>query len=155
MGWRRTALALATGLLCAVAVVPAGLAGKPTMVREAIDETFPDGFLTAECGIAVQTRVIGQQITRTHDENGNLLEVFTINVTLTATSAEGTFRFNDVGSDVTRMTKDGLVHQINGQVPFWFNGTAWEDPVTGELLKEPTKEVFESMLAQACAALNP
>jgi hypothetical protein len=155
MGWRKAAVALAIGLVCAVALVPAGLAGKPTLVREAIDETFPDVFLTTECGIAVETRAVGHQTTRTHDGNGNLVEVFTINVKLTATSAEGTFRFNDVGSDITKITKDGVVHQINGQVPFFFNGTALENPITGEVLKEPTKLVFESTLGAACAALNP
>ena len=153
MRWKRAALAVATGLVCAVALTPAGLAGKPTTVREAIDETFDDDFLTEECGIAVETRAVGHQTTRTHD--GNLIEVFTINVKLTSTSAEGTFRYNDVGSDVTKITKDGVVHQINGQVPFFFNGTAWENPITGEVLKEPTKLVFESMLESACAALNP
>jgi hypothetical protein len=155
MRWKRAALAVATGLVCAVALTPAGLAGKPTFTREAIDETFDDDFLTEECGIAVETRAVGHQTTRTHEGNGNLIEVFTINVKLTSTSAEGTFRFNDVGSDVTRITKDGVVHQINGQVPFFFNGTAWENPITGEVLKEPTKLVFESMLESACAVLNP
>ena len=68
--------------------------------------------------------------------------------------AFGTFRFKDVGADVTRITKDGVLHQI-GQLPFWFNGTSWEDPITGEVLKEPTgADRFESMIAKACAALG-
>ena len=133
------------------------LAGKPTIVREDLDETFADVFLSDECGVPVETRIVGHQIIRSFtDGDGRLVEVFTLNMTLTATSAFGTFRFKDVGADVTRITKDGVLHQIIGQLPFWFNGTAWEDPTTGEVLKEPTgTDRFESMTSKACAALGP
>ena len=126
-------------------------------MREELDETFPDGFLSEECGVPVETRIVGHQIIRSYtDGSGRLVEVFTINMTLTATSAFGTFRFKDVGADVTRITNDGVVHQIIGQLPFLFNGTTWEDPETGEVLKEPTgADLFESTLAKACAALGP
>ena len=132
------------------------LAGKPTIVREDLDETFADVFLSDECGVPVETRIVGHQIIRSFtDGDGRLVEVFTLNMTLTATSAFGTFRFKDVGADVTRITKDGVLHQIIGQLPFWFNGTSWEDPITGEVLKEPTgADRFESMIAKACAALG-
>ena len=132
------------------------LAGKPTIVREDLDETFADVFLSDECGVSVETRIVGHQIIRSFtDGDGRLVEVFTLNMTLTATSAFGTFRFKDVGADVTRITKDGVLHQIIGQLPFWFNGTSWEDPITGEVLKEPTGAArFESMIAKACAALG-
>lgn len=157
MGLRRAGFALAAALTCAVAVAPIGLAGKPTTTRETIDETFADGFLTFFCEVPVTTHASGHAITRTFtDDNGRLIEVFTVNVKLTATSADGTYRFQDVGADVTRITKDGVVHQIIGKLPFWFNGTIWEDPITGETLKEPTgADLFESMLGKACAALNP
>jgi hypothetical protein len=127
------------------------------MTRVAVDETFPDGGLTAACGIPVQTHAFGHEITRSFtDGSGRLIEVFTLNVALTASSAESTFRFRDVGADVTRITKDGVVHQIVGKLPFWFNGTYWENPITGEPLKEPTgADLFEDMLAEACAALGP
>ena len=140
-----------------MAAAPVGLAGKPTMTREAIDETFADEFLTDFCGVPVETRALGHQITRTYtDDSGRLIEVFTINVSVTSTSEEGTFRVRDVGADVTRVTKDGVVHQIIGKLPFWFNGTTWENPITGEVLKEPTgANLFESMLGKACAALAP
>ena len=157
MRWTRTGIALAAALACAVAAAPVGLAGKPTITREAIDETFADEFLTDFCGVPVETRALGHQITRTYtDDSGRLIEVFTINVSVTSTSEEGTFRVRDVGADVTRVTKDGVVHQIIGKLPFWFNGTTWENPITGEVLKEPTgADLFESMLGKACAALAP
>ena len=89
-------------------------------------------------------------------DDGRLLETFTINLSLTATSDYGAYRFRDVGADVTRITQDGVVHQVIGKLPFWFNGTAWENPVTGEVLKEPTgADLFEPMLEDACAALAP
>jgi hypothetical protein len=157
MGWRPAGLVLAAALVCAAAVVPIGLAGKPTITREVVDETFADGFLTDACGVPVETHVAGHLIIRTFtDSNGRLIEVFTVNVSVTSTSDEGTFRFRDVGADVTRITHDGIVLQIIGKLPFWFNGTTWEDPITGEVLKEPTgSDLFESMVQKACAALAP
>lgn len=156
MRLRSGVIALAAVLVCGVVVAPA-FAGKPTITREAVDVTFEDEFLTDECGVAVETRVTGFQASRTFtDGKGRLLEVFTINDTLTATSAFGSFKFKDVGADVTRITKDGVVHQIIGQLPFWFNGTMWENPITGEVLKSPTgADQFESTLEDACAALAP
>jgi hypothetical protein len=157
MGWTRRSIALVAVLTCAVAVAPTGRAGQPTFTREQIDDTFTDDFLSGECGVAVETHALGHQTSRSYtDGTGRLIEVFTINVGLTATSANGSFRFRDVGADVTRVTKDGVVHQIIGKLPFWFNGTAWENPITGEVLKEPTgADLFESMVGKACAALAP
>jgi hypothetical protein len=150
-------VAIATVLSCAATLVPASLAAQPNFVREDVDETFPDGFLTSECGVAVTSRATGHQTTRTFtDANGRLIEVFTLSISIVSTSDFGTFRFRDVGADVTRVTKDGVVHQIIGKLPFWFNGTTWENPDTGEVLKEPTgPDLFESMLGKACAALAP
>ena len=157
MGWKRAGIALVAALAFAVAVAPIGLAGKPTFTREQVDETFADTFLSDECGVSVETRALGHQTDRSYtDGTGRLVEVFTINVGLTSTSEFGTFRFRDVGADVTRITKDGVVHQIIGKLPFWFNGTTWENPITGEVLKQPTgPDLFESMLGKACAALAP
>ena len=95
----KAGVALAT---VAVLFATAGqaLAGKPTIVRENVDETFADEFLSDECGVPVETRIVGHQIIRSYtDGNGRLVEVFTLNMTLTATSAFGTFRFKDVGAD--------------------------------------------------------
>jgi hypothetical protein len=152
------------GVVAAIAAVSVSclvawpaLAGKPTIVRETTDLTFSDPFLSDACGVPVMAHVTGHQTLRTFaDGKGRLIEVFTINDRIVATSAYGTFRFRDVGADVTRVTKDGIVHQIIGQLPFWFNGTTWEDPVTGEVLKSPTgADLFEPMLEDACAALAP
>ena len=157
MRWTRTGVALAAALTCAVAVAPVGFGAQPTITREAIDDTFDDEFLTDFCGVPVETNAVGHQITRTYtDESGRLIEVFTINVSVTSMSEEGTFRVRDVGADVTRISKDGVVHQIIGKLPFWFNGTAWVDPATDEIIKGPTgSDLFESTLDKACAALAP
>ena len=182
MRWTRTGVALAAALTCAVAVAPVGFGAQPTITREAIDDTFDDEFLTdfnawmrgaisrasGTSGVRsgsvkvrttapVETHAVGHQITRTYtDDSGRLIEVFTINVSVTSTSEEGTFRVRDVGADVTRITKDGVVHQIIGKLPFWFNGTAWVDPATDEIIKGPTgSDLFESTLDKACAALAP
>ena len=154
---RRWKAGVALATVAVLCTAGQALAGKPTIVREDLDETFADVFLSDECGVPVETRIVGHQIIRSFtDGDGRLVEVFTLNMTLTATSAFGTFRFKDVGADVTRITKDGVLHQIIGQLPFWFNGTAWEDPTTGEVLKEPTgTDRFESMTSKACAALGP
>ena len=153
---RHAIVALATVALCGAVVAPA-LAGKPIITRMTVDETFDDDFLSPACGVPVETRVTGHEITRSFtDGGGRLIEVFTINELITASSPFGTFRFKDVGADVTRITKDGVVHQIIGKLPFWFNGTAWENPITGEVLKSPTgADLFESMLEKACASLAP
>jgi hypothetical protein len=153
---RRWKAGVALATVAVLCTAGQALAGKPTIVREDLDETFADVFLSDECGVPVETRIVGHQIIRSFtDGDGRLVEVFTLNMTLTATSAFGTFRFKDVGADVTRITKDGVLHQIIGQLPFWFNGTSWEDPITGEVLKEPTgADRFESMIAKACAALG-
>ena len=153
---RRWKAGVALATVAALCTAGQALAGQPTIVREDLDETFADVFLSDECGVPVETRIVGHQIIRSYtDGDGRLVEVFTLNMTLTATSAFGTFRFKDVGADVTRITKDGVVHQIIGQLPFWFNGTSWEDPITGEVLKEPTgADRFESMTTKACASLG-
>jgi hypothetical protein len=155
MGSKSTWLVVVVAL--AAAVVPVASAGKPTIARQTVDETFPDVALTSLCGVPVETHARGHEITRSHEDGkGRLVEVFTLNIALTSTSAYGTFRFRDVGADLTRVTKDGVVVQLVGQLPFWFNGTAWFDPATGETLKGPTgADLFERMAEEACSALAP
>lgn len=156
MSWRRTGFVLAALLLATAVLVPAGVAGKPTITKDVVDETFADEFLSAACGVPVTTHLSGHAITRTFTEGGRLIEVFTINFGFIARSAEGTFRIRDVGADVIRITKDGVVQQIVGKLPFFYNGTMWVDPITGEVLKPPTgADLFERQLAAACAALAP
>ena len=152
--WNAVVALASVALFCVLAGT--AHAGKPTITRTAVDETFADEFLSEECGVPVETTVLGHQALRVYTDGGRLIEGFTVNVTLTATSAFGTFRFKDVGADLTRVTQDGIVHQIIGKLPFWFNGTFWEDPITEEPIKEPTgPDLFDSMLERACAALAP
>jgi hypothetical protein len=134
MGSKSTWLVVVVAL--AAAVVPVASAGKPTIARQTVDETFPDVALTNVCGVPVETHARGHEITRSHEDGkGRLVEVFTLN---------------------TRVTKDGVVVQLVGQLPFWFNGTAWFDPATGETLKGPTgADLFERMAEEACSALAP
>jgi hypothetical protein len=150
MKLRTTALWACVALACAGAA-PA-LAGPPTRERIVADESFADGFLTAACGIDVTTTAKGHLTVRTYD-SGRKHEVTSIAVRLTATSAEGSYRFNDVGSDVVRMHKGQIVKFVNGQVPFFFTGTLRETE-DGEVLKEPVHSI-EGRLERACAALNP
>jgi hypothetical protein len=156
MAGKRVGLVLALALVSTAVAVPAATAGKPTITRVAVDDTIVDTFLGELCGVPVETRFVGHEITRSFDDGGRFVEVFTLNVSITATSPYGTFRLRDVGADLVRVTEDGVVVQLVGKLPFWFNGTAWIDPITGEELKEPTGgDLFEETAARACAALAP
>jgi hypothetical protein len=160
---RRHGWLLVVAMLCAAIVAPLALAAPPVIERESVDETFQDDFLTAACGVPVHIRAVGHQMTRTSTGgNGKLIETYTINIVFTATSNYGQFRFRDVGADVTRITKNGVVVQLIGKLPFWFNGTAWidpgdpGDPLDDVIIKGPTgSDLFASMIDDACSALAP
>lgn len=163
MQTRRHGWLLAVTMLCAAILAPLALAAPPAIERESFDVTFPDGFLTAECGVAVQTQAVGHHMWRTSTgTNGKLIETHTVNIAFTATSAYGQFRFRDVGADIVRVTKNGVVVQLIGKLPFWFNGTTWidpgdpGDPNDDVIIKGPTgSDLFASMLDDACSALAP
>lgn len=156
MARRRFVVVFAVVLSCAAAIAPGSLGAPPTITHETIDVTFEDEFLTDFCGVPVESHATGKVTIREYEEGGRLVAGATVNVTIVSTSDFGTVRFRDVGADLTRVTKDGLVHQVIGKLPFDFNGTLWEDPITGEILKEATgPDLFESMLEDACAALAP
>jgi hypothetical protein len=79
----------------------------------------------------------------------------TINVGLTATAGDRTFRFRDVGSDQVRIEPDGTaVLTITGQVPFAFAGVLKIDLETGDAILEPQPIRAEKQLAKACAVLT-
>jgi hypothetical protein len=91
--------------------------------------------------------------TRRDPERGGPTELVSVNVGLTATADGRTFRFRDVGSDLTRVTPDGtLVLKVSGQVPFQFAGVLKIDLETGEAIMEP-KDRSAKQLARACAVL--
>src|SRR5687767_12187451 len=65
---RRAVIAGLVGLVVLGALlVPGAIAGKPVLERFDVDETAPDPFLTAACGIAVTTHAEGHVIVRTLD----------------------------------------------------------------------------------------
>jgi hypothetical protein len=163
MGPMLRALAIAAAVIAAATGTSVGLAATPTIERIAIDETFHDDFLSDVCGIDVEVHALGHRMTRlSSGDDGRLIETSTVNISFTATSAEGRYRFRDVGADVTRITKDGVVVQVIGKLPFWFNGVVWidlndfADPFDDEIIKGPTgPDLFGSMLEAACSALHP
>jgi hypothetical protein len=143
------------GILVLAGLVWAGIAtgAPPTIERIDVDESFPDEFLTEECGVPVTTTAQGHIIMRTFS-GGGTPQVNTISIGLTATAGDRTFRFRDVGADVVQIQKDGtVVLLITGQVPFAFAGVLKINPDTEEVILEP-RDRSEEQLAKACAALT-
>ena len=136
----------------AAAVAPAS-AAKPEIIRETFTDTFADEFLTEACGVPVTTTLTGRATTREFDRSGTgPLVVFTLNVTLVARSGDNTFRFKDVGGDMTRRTPGGdVIVKIVGQLPFAFKGSEVIDQLTGVVLREARRRVSTDAV---CAALT-
>jgi hypothetical protein len=154
---RRGLIAVLWGMLALVALVASSTASaaKPTIERFDIDESEPDAFLTAACGVAVTTHARGHVIIRTFegDETG-VARVLTVNLALTATAGGNTDRFRDVGADLTRIEPDGTaILMIIGQVPFGFTGVLKIDLETGDAILEP-KHTLEERLDEACEVLT-
>jgi hypothetical protein len=141
-------------LLAGLAGPAAGLGAKPVFERITVDETFVDDDLSEACGVAVTSSVQGHVTLRTFSPEGSgVISVNSINLGVTSTAGGRTFRFRDVGADVTRVEPDGtIVLLISGQVPFAFAGALKIDPDTEEVLLEP-KDRSEAQLAKACKAL--
>ena len=154
MSTRRVTICLAAVLLLAGLAGPAaGLGAAPTFERITVDDTFVDADLSAACGVPVTGRVTGHVTLRTFGEGSTLVSVNSINIGVVETSGDRTFRFRDVGADVTRVEPDGtVVLLITGQVPFAFAGALKIDPDTEEVILEP-KDRSETQLARACKAL--
>jgi hypothetical protein len=150
------ALGIVTSLTLATTGLAAGsaAAAAPVIERVPIDDVFLDEFLTEECGVEVMTMAKGFLIERTFERDGAApTTVFTINLTLTATAGENTYRFKDVGADTLRQRDGVVIAMINGQIPFDFTGHAVFDAETDELLNDP-RDVSQQMLDEACAALT-
>ena len=150
---RRT-LALLLGILVAAAFASGAAAGKPTFERIVIDESEVDDFLSAACGVQVTTHALGHVIIREWDDGAGLQRVLTINLGLTATAGDNTYRFRDVGADLVRIEPDGTaILMIVGQVPFGFTGVLKIDLETEEAILEPQHDISER-LEDACEALT-
>jgi hypothetical protein len=132
-----------------------GLGAAPTFERIAVDETFPDEFLTEECGVPVTATVQGHVILRQFSREGTgLVALNTLNLGVTLTAGERTFRLRDVGGDLVRIEPDGTaVLYITGQVPFEFAGVLKIELETEEAFLEP-RDRSEEQLARACKFLT-
>ena len=152
---RRVALALLASLLLVAAVMATGAsAGKPTIERIPVDETFEDDFLSEACGVPVTTRARGDVIVRTFPDGNGPAELRTLNISLTATAGGNTYRFRDVGADLVRIEPDGTaILMIVGQVPFDFTGILKIDLETGDAILEPHHDT-SGRVEDACAALT-
>jgi hypothetical protein len=148
---------LLAGVIALVGFIAPGaaFAAEPTIERFDFAETSPDPFLSDECGVPVTTTAEGFVIVRTFPgEETGVVEVFTINVALTATAGSNTFRFRDVGADVIRIEPDGTaILSITGQSPYRnFNGVLKIDLETGETILETHDR--SQRLEATCAALT-
>jgi hypothetical protein len=153
---RRRVIALFGGiLLVAAALAPSALAGKPTFERINVDATGADDFLSDACGVPVTTHALGHVTVRTFTDGGTgPAEIVTINIGLTATAGDNSYRFRDVGSDHAQVMPDGtVVLMVIGQLPFGFTGVLKLNPATGEVTLEPHHSL-DSRVEQACAALT-
>jgi hypothetical protein len=135
-----------------VIAVASAAAGQPVMTREDIDDTFHDEFLSDECGFDVTTHASGHVISREFDRAKGTVAVNTLNIGLTAMANGNTYRFRDVGADHVKVTKDGVILSIIGQIPFDFIGVLKIDLDTGEVVHEPGHDI-SGRVADACAAL--
>ena len=146
---------VASVLVLVGALIPGVASGAPpTFERIDVDDTFADEFLTAACGVDVTTTVRGHVILRTFSREEGLVQLNTLNLAITATAGDRTFRFRDVGADNTRVTPDGtVVLSIIGQVPFEFAGVLKINPETEEVILEP-KDRSAEQLAKACRFLT-
>jgi hypothetical protein len=151
---RSTVLAASLFLGVAGVAFPAA-AAPPTIEREDFEDSFPDEFLSEQCGVEVVTSLVGRRTTRTWDRQGSSpQEITTINVSFTATAGDNSYRFRDVGSDSVRRAPDGtLLVSIRGQVPFEFKGVLKlsVDGNVETVLHQPRRTVDT---ARACAALT-
>ena len=152
---RRWLVGLLSGVLlaCGLGAGPATGAG-PTVERIDVDDTFADEFLSEECGVDVTTTVRGNVTLRAFSREEGLVQLNTLNLAITATAGDRTFRLRDVGADSLRVTPEGtVVLSIIGQVPFGFAGVLKINPETEEVILEP-KDRSAEQLAKACQFLT-
>jgi hypothetical protein len=152
----RALVALLLALVAVAVLAPSAPGAKPQTVVVNIDDSGPDDFLTAECGVPVTFHAVGRVTLRTFVPNGAAgpLQVNTVNVAVTVSSGDNSYRFRDVGADHLQQKPDGsLVLSIIGQLPFDFTGVLKIDPETGDVLHEPSHSI-EDRLDDACAALK-
>ena len=102
---RRLVPAAVAGVLTALLAVPVA-AAPPVISTKTIEVTFPDEFLSEECGFPVTLTLSGKTRTRTWldaDDNPTR-EIFTLNLHGTITAGGQTLRFVDAGMDKVRFS---------------------------------------------------
>ena len=151
----RTVTAWLVGLLVVGALLaPGAFAAKPAINVIHVDESFPDDFLSDECGVSVTIHIEGRVVERMFAGGAGPAELRTLNLALTATAGDNAYRFRDVGADMVRIEPDGTaILMIIGQVPFDFTGVLKIDLETGEAILEPQHLTGENV-ERACAALT-
>ena len=152
---RKTVTASLVALLALGALLaPGAFAAKPTLNVIEVDESFPDEFLSEACEVDVTTHVEGRIIERVFDDGTGAAELRTLNLGLTATAGDNTYRFRDVGADLVRIEPDGTaILMLIGQLPFDFTGLLKIDLETGEAILEPQHTTGENV-EKACAVLT-
>jgi hypothetical protein len=152
---RRTSGLLAVlGALLVVALgATAAAAQAPVKETITFSDTFPDEFLTQECGVAVTTTVTGSLTFFTFpDRPVGPQDLTSVHVDIVATAGGNQVRFKDVGIDLVRVEPDGMVVlMIVGQVPFEFTGVLMVNLTTGEVILEPHHTVDTT---RACRLLT-
>jgi hypothetical protein len=159
MNTRGLGTLLAGAFMLAALLAPGALAGKPTIERFDIDETFADDFLTEACGVPVTTTGKGHVILRTFSGK-SLVEVRTLNIAFTARAGDNSYSFRDVGADHLQVKPDGTeILMIIGQIPFGigddpqgFTGVLKINATTGEVILQPKHSIGGT--EEACAALT-
>jgi hypothetical protein len=152
---RRTALAAALFLGVVSATAPA-VAAQPVVERITVDDTFTDKDLAAACGVPeVTTTVSGTVITRAFGDSGTgVLQLNTLNLSVTFQAGDNTVGLRDVGADQLREAPDGsLILSIIGRAPFAFRGVLKLDPETEEVILQP-KDWDASDLQRVCDRLT-
>jgi hypothetical protein len=103
--------------------------GRPTFERVDVDETFADEFLTPACGVPVTTHAQGHLIFRTFGrERTGTAALTTLNVALTATAGDNTYKFRDVGADHVQIKPDGSDPDDRRSGPVRVHGRAEDRP---------------------------
>jgi hypothetical protein len=115
---RRLVHAAVAGVLTSLLAVPV-VAAPPEISTETVEETFPDEFLSEECGFPVTLTLSGMTRTRTWlDAEGNpTREVFTINLHGAITAGGQSLHFVDAGMDkVTFLEGGGVLVEVHGNL---------------------------------------
>jgi hypothetical protein len=136
---RTRGLLAVLGALLVVAL-GATTAAAQAPVKETItfSDTFPDEFLTQECGVAVTTTANGRITFFTFpDRPVGPQDLTSVHVDIVATAGDNQARFKDVGIDKVQVKPDGtVILSIVGQVPFEFTGVLKINLDTGEVIHE-------------------